>query len=390
MSSADRAAAAVRLANARACLLTLRDTGEPLKVGEVARRTGLSRPTVDTVLHELVGAGSVAAHSPTEAGTPGRPARRFSFDPHAGLVAGIDVGVHRLRCRIADASGRVLRQQTVEAAADGTDRTATVVRTVQELSGSAVDGRARLAAVGLAVPGILDHEDRLVRSLAVPDWVDLDIASALADRLGCPVTVENDIKLAAYAEHHVAAGTDDLIFLQIGHRISVAVIVGGRILQGSHRVAGELGSRRGMRWTATSRRGELRWSSGHDAEELFARAGSGDQQARQEIDRFCAEIAPTITALLLAVDPALVVVGGGLSRAGATLVDPLRRAVHRLLMVPDKPAFRTARLTTDGAVAGALGQAFERHSAAIVGIGEVPPPWLRLGVGPAPADDADP
>lgn len=396
MSSADRAAAAVRLANSRECLLVLRDAAEPMTVGELAIRTGLSRPTVDAVLADLVDSGAVTSRSPAEAGTPGRPARRFAFDPGAGLVVGVDVGVHQLRCRVADASGRVLLQRSEPAIMDGTDRITNLARTVEDLVAAAVDdhvgapagGTARPAAVGIAVPGILGRDDRVVQSLAIPEWIGVDLQARLSDRLGCPVTVENDIKAAAYAEHHVAAVADNLIFLQIGHRISVAVIVAGKILQGSHRVAGELGSQRGMRWTSSSRRGDLLWSTGHDAEPLFARAAAGDHAARDEIEQFCAEIAPTISTLLLAVDPEVVIVGGGLSRSGPTLLDPLRRQVHRLLMTPEKPEFRSARLTTDGAVIGALGHAFEHSSAAVVGIPGVPPPWNRLHDRERPSDPA--
>ena len=202
----------------------------------------------------------------------------------------------------------------------------------------AVRGTGRApSAVGVAVPGILDPAGHVSRSLAAPALEGVDLAGALAERLGCPVEVDNDIKLAALAEHHLGPAADSIVLLQLGHRVSVAVIVGGAILQGAHRLAGELGSQRGMRWTDSSVRGRLTWSTGDDAQELLERAAAGDPGAVQEVEEFCAQIAPRLATVLLTVDPERVVVGGGLSRAGETLLAPLRRAVGRLLMTEHAP-----------------------------------------------------
>src|SRR5699024_3156918 len=158
-------------------------------------------------------------------------------------------------------------------------------------------------AVGVAVPGILGPEDRVARSLAVPDLEGLDLATALADRLGLPVAVENDIKLAALAEHHLAPPAHSLVLLQLGPRVSVAVLGGGAILQGAQRLAGELGSQRGMRWTDSSVRGRLRWSTGDDGKQLLERAAAGEAAAQAVVEEFCAQIAPRLATVLLTVDP---------------------------------------------------------------------------------------
>src|SRR5699024_9146146 len=142
----------------------------------------------------------------------------------------------------------------------------------------------------------------------------------------------NDIKLAALAEHHLGDDAESILFVQLGHRISVASILGGTILQGAHRLAGELGSQRGMRWTDASTRGRLQWSTGEEARPLLERAAQGEVAAQREIEEFCAQIAPRLATVLLTLDPERVVVGGGLSRAGETLLEPLRRALGDLLM----------------------------------------------------------
>ena len=97
-------ASAVRQANARDCLLVLREAGSAVTVGELAAATGLSRPTVDAVLTDLLGSGAVAAAPAAASGAAGRPARRFAFAPDVASVAALDIGARAVRCRVTDAS----------------------------------------------------------------------------------------------------------------------------------------------------------------------------------------------------------------------------------------------------------------------------------------------
>ena len=201
------------------------------------------------------------------------------------------------------------------------------------------------------------------------------------------MVVENDIKLAALAEQRLRADGDDLVFLQIGHRISAALIMNGTILQGRHRLAGELGSLRGMRWTESSVRGRLRWRTARTGQQVFTLARAGDRRAAAEIKDFCAEIAPKIATIALTVDPALIIIGGGLSRAGDDLIMPLTAAVRRMLMTDEMPVITTSRLTSEGTLCGALGSTFESHSLPILGVAGVPPRWQRWS-GADPTDES--
>lgn len=369
---------AVRAANARDCLVVLREAGSALSVGEIAEGTGLSRPTVDAVLLDLVRGGAVSAAPLITSGAAGRPARRFAFEASAGTVAALDIGARSVRCLVSDLSGRTLTR--TDAALSDSDPLGTLEGVLRE-TGPIPD------AVGLAVPGILSPEGHVAQSLAVPALVGLDLAGELSRRLDRPVIADNDIKLAALAEHQFGEGADSIVLLELGHRISLAVILDGTILQGAHHLAGELGSQRGMRWTDSSVRGRLTWSTGEEAEPLLERAGAGDPAAQSEIEEFCAQIAPRLATVLLTVDPERLVVGGGLSRAGETLLGPLRRALERLLMTEHPPEVVAARITADGAAIGALARAFEHGSARFLGVPDVPAPWSRFLTPPSTMKD---
>lgn len=363
---------AVRHANARDCLLALRGAPAPLTLAELAAATGLSRPTVDAVLQDLTAAGVAVPAAPAPSGGAGRPARRVAFAPSAGSVAALDIGARTVRCLVTDLAGTALARSEVPLPAEAP---------LEALAAAIARTGHRPDAVGVAAPGIVTADGRIGQSLAAPALVGLDLAARLEERLDRPVVVDNDIKLAALAEHHLGEEAESMLFVQLGHRISVAAILEGRILQGAHRLAGELGSQRGMRWTTTSERGRLVWSTGTEAKPLLERAAAGEQEARAEVEKFCAEIAPRLTTVLLTLDPARVVVGGGLSRAGGTLLTPLREAVDHLLMTEHAPALAAARLTTDGALAGALGAAFRHGSTRLAGVPDVPAPWAGLAAG---------
>lgn len=386
MTIGESALAAVRQTHSAVCLGTLRDAAVPLTVTELATRTGLSRPTVEAVLADLERARVIRVDEATPGQGAGRPARRMIFDSAAGYVAGVDAGPHSIRLVLTDLGGTVvtrsttalpkhLGRQTRLTALEGC-LTAALAQVGADLGS--------LRAVGIGVAGILGHDHRIASSLAVPEWVAFDLVGQLGRRLGCPVVIENDIKLAALAENRIGAGRDlsTMAFFQLGHRVSLALIMNGAILQGSHRVAGELGSLRGMTWTSSSSRGSLRWRTASTAKAVFTRAAAGDDAAQAEIDAFCKEIAPKIATLALTIDPEAIVIGGGLSRAGAQLLSPLTAAVHHLLMTPEKPAIVTSSLTDDGPVCGALGLAFACWSAEVLGIAELTPPWSAWRVRP--------
>lgn len=381
LSVADRAAVAVRQTNARDCLLILRDAGRPLTVADLATRSGLSRPTIDAVLQDLLAGGSVRTAEPTESSARGRPARRFVADPSSTLVAGVEVGARAIRCTVADAAGRMVARTRSRLEPHPTiDILDVVAETVTRTAVAAFDdqGGCRLAAVGLAVPGIIDRDHLLARSAVFPEWTGVDLGSELSRRLGCAVVAENSLKLAAYAEHHIGRTAGNMIFVGLDRKISVALMIGGHILQGSHRMAGEICAQRGIRWTTSYDEGGLRWSCGRDARPVLDRAAGGDQQAVAEIDAFCAQVASRLATMVLTLDPEVVVVGGALSLAGELLLGPLRRQLDHLLTTPARPEVVAARFVTDGAVAGALGHAFDRASEQIFGIPAVPPPWPRL------------
>ncbi len=377
METARGAAQAERSANQAACLRFLAETDEARTVGVISTGTGLSRPTVHAVLDDLLAAGLVESTGPSTGG-PGRPARAFRFAREAGLVAGVDLGPRGARAVICDLSGRRLSYIELKA-----DRRAGVAQIQRALHAAAEKGSVdagRIRAVGVALPGVVEKDGHLRASLAMPELVGLSIAETVTQDLGRPVAVDNDIKLAALAEQRGGAGRgySDVVYLQIGRRLSVSIVLNGVIRQGRHRLAGELGAQRGMRWTRNAQRGQLTWSSHPTSEAVLLAAASGDADARAEIKDFCQQIAARIATVLLVVDPEVVVVRSGLVQHSDALLRPLAAAVGKELIFPERPPFVASVLGREAVVLGAVGNAFDQFGSVIYGVHDYPSPWTQL------------
>ncbi|MFK4085502.1 ROK family transcriptional regulator [Kribbella sp. NPDC020789] len=373
METAPGTAHAERSANQVACLRFLADAAGAQTVGVISAETGLSRPTVHAVLDDLVAAGLVEPSNAASIG-PGRPARSFRFVREAGMVAGVDIGPRGSRVVLCDLAGRRLGY------AEFTRDDRGIADLVRAAAKEAEADLAKLRAVGVALPGVVEESGRLRASLVLPEIVGEPIAETVAADLDCLVTVDNDIKLAALAEQRGGAGRgqSDVLYLQVGNRLSLSIVLDEEIRQGSHRLAGELGAQRGMRWTRNAQRGQLVWTARPTGEAVLQAAAEGDADARAELEDFCDQIAGRIATVLLVVDPDVVVVRCGGAAESTTLLRPLEAAVAKELVVPERPPFVAAALGREAAVLGAAGHAFDRFGSAVYGVQNYPSPWNKL------------
>ncbi|MBN9630734.1 MAG: ROK family transcriptional regulator [Actinobacteria bacterium] len=261
--------------------VALRDGGRAT-VAQLAERTGLSRPTVEAALPALRERGLVGMIEEHTAGGrgAGRPARIFEFVADAGLLVGVDVGIHRVRVVVADLTGRIVawHQRDIEQRFVGADRLDYVkdaVRTCFDRAGIDIGRLATLSGMAVAVSGMVGPDGRLAVSHNFPDWEGVDIAGRLREEFGCPAVIENDMRLAALAEHRMGAArlVDDVAYFFAGHRISMGLIIDGKLRRGRHGAAGEIGGSVFSMHVDDS--GQLRWETAETAEEVFRAAAAG-------------------------------------------------------------------------------------------------------------------
>jgi predicted NBD/HSP70 family sugar kinase len=375
------------------CAVTLRDRG-PMTIAQLAKAVGRSRPTVDASLTALAASGLVTVADESVGGgrDAGRPAKLFSFEGSHDLVAGIDVGGHQVRLIMMDVSGAVVATDEAsidpeQAGAEALDTIFTVLDRSLERMGPTV----RLRGIGIGVSGIVGADGRIALSYALPAWNAVDVAGRLGSRYGCPVALENDARMASMAEHHVGVSrlAENVVYVQIGHRISTSLIIDGRVHRGRHHASGEAGYLL-FDSIATDDASNIVWSTADSAEELVTRSLMGDEAATSELRTFIDSLAPGIAALSLVVDPDLVVIGGGLSQAGTVVIPALQEAVNRSIRVPATPTLVQSQLGSDAVVIGGLIRGHELAAELVFGSADVPAPRLSLDTILVPANVAVP
>ncbi|MFC7879738.1 ROK family protein [Isoptericola sp. NPDC057391] len=376
----DRHVTDVRRRNTLSCIEVLRGS-RATTLTALAKDTGLSRPTVESIVSELVEQGLAHEVAGAEEGALGRPARRFAFAADARYVVGLDLGVHSVTGMVADLAGQVraVVRRTVDGPVDGVARLE-VARSVQRELLDEVDApRSRVAAVAAAVPGIVDGE-RVRLSLPIPDWTGVNLAARLSTGGEHPVVIENDINMAALAEHALGAArlADDVVLVQLGYRVGAALVLGGQVYRGNRYAAGEVGDFSWTGWDGWcegSLLAEIEQAGG--AEEVAVRARAGDAAALELLQQYVRRVAPGVATLAMVVDPECVVLGGGLSRAGELLRAPLQAEVDRLVHPRAAAPLVTSAFASDGAALGALVRALEIGSQDVFGSGELAAPTLR-------------
>lgn len=374
----------LRRLNALAAIGALR--GEPaLTLTEIAGRTGLSRASTEDVVRELLERGWVVETAPTS-GTVGRPARRYRFRADAGRVLGVDIGGHKVLALVANLDGEVQHSARVAVTPSmgRTERLAAVDEAVRAALAGSGTAATEVWVTGVATTGLVDGTGRVMLSQALPEWTGLDVASHVGELVAGPILVENDCKLAALAEswRGVARHAKDVVFLLAGLRTGTGLIIDGKLHRGFGNAAGEIGALPAAGWVRAAE--QLRsWPGGSPrtdgdgdphaaAEEVFGAAREGDRKALSAVRRYVRDLAVGTSALVLTLDPELVVIGGGFSRSADLIADPLRRELDRWCI--RTPEVRVSGFGDEGVALGALRLALDHVDRGLGTSGEIAPP----------------
>jgi glucokinase len=288
-------------------------------------------------------------------------------------AVGIDVGGTRTKSVLVTPDGEVLTESVVPTPESVGDRLGELAaKTLVQLRADA-GAEVELLAVGVAVPGLVDEAAGLGVWSANLGWRDLDLQAAVAAHVDVPVAIGHDVRAGLLAEHRLGAAreADNVLFLPLGTGLASAILCRGRLVTGGP-WTGEIGhivvqpggplcgcGQHGC-LEALSSAGAIgrRWSEATgldgDAAEVARRAEAGEPQARRVWQEAVDALAIMVAPVVAAVGSELVLVGGGLVRAGETLLGPLRTALTLRLGGRTDVAVEAAAL---GDRAGSLGAA---------------------------------
>lgn len=334
----------LRQVNSQATLRALRLAEEPLRLTDLHEVTGLSRPTLSTVLDSLVSLGWVSeTPAPASNGARGRPARLFAFNEDFGAVAGVDVDLHSVTVRIANLGLNTLAEVTFEPeSVDSLD-----AHWLHQILGAAtakagIDLSA-LLAVTLSVPGVVGPDGGISRSVVLPSWQESSIGADLARLLAARVAVENDANLAALSEGLHRPDLKNVIVVLVRRRASAGIILNGRLHRGSNGAAGEIGALEEVGWSKIDT-------------PLAGIAALPDKERRLRIQEVAREFNSGLAALVLSFDPDAVVVTGIPEEIGSALSENLETEIAPRVLTPTAvlPGLSGPDSVLDGAVRNAL------------------------------------
>ena len=382
----------LRELNDRAALELLID-GRSLTRAQLSELTGVSKVTVAQMLARLEERGLVAAVG-SQNGGRGPNATLYSVVPSSAYVAALYVVHGLVSTAVADVTGRVIAEAREDTNGEGDP---------VELVRSAVDRACHRAGVSVSMlsafvigsPGIVDPatgDPKL--SYNLPAWHE-GVLAGLRGALHKNVLIENDVNLAAMAEHAVgaAAGADDFVLLWIGVGVGLATVLGGRLHRGVSGAAGEIGwlPMPGAPVTSDVRYpagGGLQWLAGSEAvRAIAAEHGFGDaepgivepgivepgsacpgaagdavraavaavpaERAGQFLDELARRVALGAAAVCTVIDPGLVVLGGEVGLAGGTALAG-RVAAEVARICPVRPRVVPTAVAAEPVLRGAL------------------------------------
>ncbi|MDA0745041.1 MAG: ROK family protein [bacterium] len=287
------------------------------------------------------------------------------------MILAIDVGGTKYSLALATGRGEIVKR--VVRATDREGGATWMVSRILEAGHELIAGSPeRVRACGIGFGGPVDFgAQRIVNSTHVPGWDGVPLPEIVEEKLGVPAVVDNDANVGGLGEFTFGAGRGgrNIVYYTVSTGIGGGIVLDGRIYRGSNGNAGELGhvpilldgppcdcGNRGCLEALCSgpaiarraeeavrahpRRGRSLVAAGKGiltAKVVFDAARKGDRLALEIVEETCVYLGMGLATTMNAFAPDVIVVGGGVCKAGRVLFDPLRRQTDRFLMPVHRP-----------------------------------------------------
>jgi glucokinase len=352
----------------RSAILEIIRRESPISRTAIAEHLDVSLPTVMRIVDELVEEGFVRPQGSTE-WSGGRRRPLLEFNAESYVVIGIDMGGTKMYGAISDLGGNILDEVDITRQATSGEENYTLLTELIDtlLTNPKLENR-RVRGIGVGAPGITRHEEGIVKWAYSLNWRDFPLKARLTKRYKLPITVDNDVNLAAMGELWFGAGQDtqNMILITIGSGIGAGIIIDGALYRGWSESSGEIGnfipgreflgknyqdfgaletvaSGIGIveRACANQRsEGEASGEISLTVDDVFNAASQGQAWAVSVIDEAVDYLAIAIANLTVSFDPELIVLGGSISPFADMLVGPILRRIKGV--IPTLPKFGVA------------------------------------------------
>lgn len=304
---------------------------------------------------------------------------------------GIDLGGTNIAVGIVSEEGRIISKAETPTLASRPypelvkDMAACAAKAMEEAGITEDD----IHSVGIGIPGIADKEGVVIFCTNL-GWRNVPIRAEIQKYIQKPVFIDNDATVAGWAEFQagVSRGTNSSVFLTLGTGLGAGIVLGGKIWAGAHGAGSEMGhlvievdgvpctcGKRGCAERYCSATAIIRMAREAcadapncaimravegdmdkiNAKVVFDAAKEGDTVAMQVFNRFIKYLTIVINNVISSIDPDMIILGGGVSRAGDFLLDAIKATLPEYLFYPTlkQPELRIASLGNDAGIIGA-------------------------------------
>lgn len=311
------------------------------------------------------------------------------------MLIGIDLGGTSIKAGLVDFEGNILRQNSRPTRIEKGHISIIndIAEQIEELAGAQGIPIEYIHSIGIGVPGLAEYDTGKVIYCSNLSWKNIELGRELYSRLGRKVYVENDATVAGLAESLFGStkGAVNSVLITLGTGIGSGIIINGRIYSGSHAAGSEIGhmivgenfydcncGNNGCFETLASATSIIRYSQHRikeygessqilelagnkieniTAENIFDAAKSGDDLALEAVDRMCKYLAKGIMNIYNVLDPDIIALGGGVSKAGDFLLKRVKENVAKMIYTTDIK-YGDIVIASLGNNAGIVGSAF--------------------------------
>lgn len=301
---------------------------------------------------------------------------------------GVDIGGTTIKMGFFEASGKLIDKWEIKTntANGGSDILSDVAKAIDNKLAQEAISKDEVQGIGIGVPGPV-RSDGVVNRCVNLGWGVLNVAEELGALTGLTVKVGNDANVAALGEmwQGGAKGCKDVIMVTLGTGVGGGIIVDGKVVAGFNGAGGEIGhitvnpdeieacncGQYGCLEQYTSATGIVRMAkrklakSTDDttlrkfesltAKDIFDEAKAGDEIAKELVDELGEILGSTLSNMACVVNPEVIVIGGGVSKAGAILVDTIQEHFQETAFHACRDTrFELATLGNDAGIYGCM------------------------------------
>jgi predicted NBD/HSP70 family sugar kinase len=364
----------------RSAILEIIRRESPISRTTIADRLDISISTVVRMVDELIEEGFVRLYGESEySGGRRRPLVEFNSDGF--VVIGIDMGGSTIFGAISDLGGNILDEMSMSRAGlNGEESYGLLISMIDSLIHSPRIAGRKVRGIGVGAPGVTRHREGIIKYAYSLDWNDFPLKSRLTERYHLPITVDNDLNLAALGELWFGAGQNarNMILIAITYGIGAGIIIDRTLYRGSSESSGEIGnmipdpsfltkdyqnfgalesvaSITGITNRArNSLQNQLPTAGLNElnAEKIFSAANQCQPWAVDVVNQTIDYLAVAIANLAVTFDPDLIVLGGTLGKYQDQVMEAIRERING--SIPNLPTLVPSSLGLRSTVMGAI------------------------------------